>query len=81
MSTASVTSKGQVTIPKRVRLALGIKTGTKVEFALATNEARLKVAHKRMPSKLQDGAGLLKYHGPRVSLADMDVAMLLGKKK
>jgi antitoxin PrlF len=29
-----VTSKGQVTIPKRIRDALGIKSGSKVEFGL-----------------------------------------------
>lgn len=29
-----VTSKGQVTIPKRVRDALGIEPGTKVEFGV-----------------------------------------------
>ena len=32
MSTATVTSKGQITIPKRVREALGIETGDRVEF-------------------------------------------------
>jgi len=30
--TVRVTSKGQVTIPKRVRDRLGIKSGTKVDF-------------------------------------------------
>ncbi len=32
MPTAKVTSKGQLTIPKEVRKALGIKTGTRVDF-------------------------------------------------
>jgi antitoxin PrlF len=31
----TVTSKGQVTIPKRVRDRLGIKAGSKVDFELA----------------------------------------------
>ncbi|WP_435185024.1 AbrB/MazE/SpoVT family DNA-binding domain-containing protein [Halobellus sp. EA9] len=31
---ATVTSKGQVTIPKRIRDALGIDSGTEVEFVL-----------------------------------------------
>jgi AbrB family looped-hinge helix DNA binding protein len=36
MST-KVTSKGQVTIPKRVREQLGIRTGSEVEFRLGAN--------------------------------------------
>jgi AbrB family looped-hinge helix DNA binding protein len=34
MTTTTVTSKGQVTIPKRVRDALGLRRGSKVEFAM-----------------------------------------------
>jgi antitoxin PrlF len=32
MATASVSSKGQITIPAAVRAALGLKTGSRVEF-------------------------------------------------
>lgn len=32
MSAATVTSKGQITIPAEVRKALGIETGDRVEF-------------------------------------------------
>jgi antitoxin PrlF len=32
MTTATITSKGQVTIPKNVRARLGIDTGDRVEF-------------------------------------------------
>lgn len=32
MATASVTSKGQITIPASVRAALGLETGSRVEF-------------------------------------------------
>jgi antitoxin PrlF len=32
MPTATLTSKGQVTIPQAVRVALGLHTGTKVDF-------------------------------------------------
>jgi antitoxin PrlF len=32
MATATLTSKGQITIPAAVREALGVKTGDRVEF-------------------------------------------------
>ena len=32
MTTATITSKGQVTIPKDVRVRLGVDTGDRVEF-------------------------------------------------
>lgn len=32
MPTATLTSKGQITVPKSVRHALGLHTGTKVDF-------------------------------------------------
>ncbi len=38
---AKVTSKGQVTVPKIVRLALGIKEGDKVVFRVEGNRAVL----------------------------------------
>lgn len=40
MAAVSVTSKGQVTIPKKVRQALGISAGSKVEFNLDGGGAR-----------------------------------------
>jgi AbrB family looped-hinge helix DNA binding protein len=42
----SVTSKGQVTIPKRVREALGITAGSKVEFGLASTKKAAKRARR-----------------------------------
>jgi len=39
---ATVTSKGQITIPKRVRDQLGLKVGSKVEFVLVEGHAVLE---------------------------------------
>lgn len=67
----SVTVKGQVTIPSRVRRALGIVPGAKVDFRLRGDEARL------IPARGQNDVtrlfGILK---PRrsVSLAEMKKA-------
>lgn len=38
----TVTTKGQVTIPKRVRDALGIRAGTELEFEIEGNSVRLR---------------------------------------
>ena len=34
MATATVTSKGQITIPREVRLKLGLRTGDRVDFLM-----------------------------------------------
>jgi len=45
---ATVTSKGQVTIPKRIRDALDIDAGTEVEFVLE-DDGTISVRPKRPP--------------------------------
>ena len=54
-----VTQKGQVTIPREVRRALGIQTGTDVAFELDRRGARLVVEPERAASEIarMRGAG------------------------
>jgi AbrB family looped-hinge helix DNA binding protein len=77
MSTTSVTSKGQVTIPKAVRSRLGIRAGTRVEFAVVGDRVELRV--DRAPSlEVTSGFGMLKSR--RAALpAEFDPAALLKK--
>ena len=44
----TVTSKGQVTIPKRVRDALGLKPGSKVDVEYRTDGALVTLAKKKI---------------------------------
>lgn len=67
----SVTSKGQVTIPKRVREALGITPGSKVEFDIAGGGAQLKLVGQRTSSCIEEGAAIRDYKGPRIPVAKM----------
>lgn len=54
-----VTQKGQVTIPLEVRRALGIATGTEVDFRLDGDGARLVVGREQARSEISRmrGAG------------------------
>jgi antitoxin PrlF len=71
VAAVSVTSKGQVTIPKRVRQALGITSGSKVEFDLDGGGARLKLVKRQTPSRIEEGPAILNYGGPRIPTAQM----------
>lgn len=54
-----VTQKGQVTIPRDIRSALGIKTGTEIAFELDERGARLVVEPDRAATEIarMRGAG------------------------
>ena len=73
-STTSVTSKGQVTIPLKFRQALGIRTGSKVEFSAAGGHLEVRVQSALASN--QSGAGMLKSRKKAVP-ADFDPAALL----
>ncbi|MFZ5557568.1 MAG: AbrB/MazE/SpoVT family DNA-binding domain-containing protein [Pseudomonadota bacterium] len=77
----SVTSKGQVTIPKRVRQALGITPGSKVEFDLDGGGARLKLVKRQTPTRIEDGPAILGYAGPRIPVAQMHGGIAMKKAR
>jgi AbrB family looped-hinge helix DNA binding protein len=79
MAAVSVTSKGQVTIPKRVRQALGITPGSKVEFDLEGGGARLKLVKRQVGSRIEDGPAILDYNGPRIPIAYMHGGVAMKK--
>ena len=72
MSIGTMTSKGQITVPKDVREALQLTPGTKVSFT-RNEDGDYVISTKRR--KLSDLAGILTYRGPAVSLDDMDRAI------
>jgi AbrB family looped-hinge helix DNA binding protein len=75
MDSSSVTSKGQVTIPKEIRRELGIRQGSRVAFAVRNGKAELRVLH-RAPGRAASGFGMLKARRRHLA-ADFDVATLL----
>jgi len=75
MGITSVTSKGQVTIPKSVRQKLGIRQGSRIEFSLVGDHVQLRV--RSSPAEVPaSGFGLLTSR-KRAVPADFDPAGLL----
>jgi AbrB family looped-hinge helix DNA binding protein len=70
MPTATVTTKGQVTIPKEVRKRLGIETGDRLSFVLQEDGS---VIVKPITRHVRELGGLLHRSGQRaVSIHEMD---------
>ena len=81
MPATSVTSKGQVTIPKAVHQQLGIHQGSQIEFAVVADKAELRVRPLGVGPVMQSGFGMLKSRltGSLAVPADVDAASLLSK--
>lgn len=75
MAAATLTSKGQLTLPKAVRMAMGIGPGDRVDFVLMEdgNFAVLPAAHSVKTLK-----GMVQRPNAPVSLEDMESAIALG---
>lgn len=53
MLRATLTSKGQLTVPKKVREALGLRPGDQVEFEVMEGEARLRPLRRYLARELR----------------------------
>jgi AbrB family looped-hinge helix DNA binding protein len=76
MEPTTVTSKGQVTIPKELRQRLGIRTGTKVAFSLEDGRVEMRLM-TQPAAATTSGFGMLKSPRPSVP-ADFGPASVLG---
>lgn len=75
MAAATMTSKGQVTIPKEVRDELGLEPGMKVDF-VRVNAHEFRLRPKNID--VMDLFGILKHEGPPITLEAMDEAIAAG---
>ncbi|GAA3614894.1 AbrB/MazE/SpoVT family DNA-binding domain-containing protein [Marihabitans asiaticum] len=75
MSTGTMTSKGQITIPKDVRIALGLSPGVVVSF-VQNGEGEYVIS--RAGTSASDLAGALKYSGQPKTLDEMETAIAEG---
>ena len=71
MTTATLTSKGQVTIPSDVRLRLGLESGDRIEFIEMDGGYAIKPAIDDVRSL----KGLLRKPGKPVSIEDMNATI------
>jgi AbrB family looped-hinge helix DNA binding protein len=72
MSTATVTSKGRITIPVAVRTALGIDVGSRIEFVeLESGQFMIVPAE----SPIQSLKGMLQKPPAPVSIDQMNMAI------
>ncbi|WP_426118657.1 AbrB/MazE/SpoVT family DNA-binding domain-containing protein [Pseudomonas sp. DSP3-2-2] len=72
MATATVTSKGQITIPAQVRASLGLDTGDRIEFVDIGNG---KFAIIAATHSVRDLKGLIRKPAKPVSIEDMNLAI------
>ena len=80
-TTATLTSKGQITIPQIVRRILGLQTGDALEFDVQRGKVELRPARPKGGS-----AGILKAHlpkdwkAPKVEDLDAGIARHVARK-
>lgn len=71
MSTGTMTSKGQITVPKDVREAMGLTPGTRVDFRFVDGQWTISTERVRAV----DVIGLLGSNGHSVSIDQMHEAI------
>jgi antitoxin PrlF len=69
---ATVTSKGQVTLPKEIRARLGVRTGGKLRFAVEDGK---RVVLSVRPSSILDLVGILPKPKRSATIEQMDEAI------
>lgn len=72
MATATLTSKGQITIPTRVRAALGLGTGDRIEF-VALGDGKFAIMATTHSARVLKG--LIRKPAKAVSIEDMNQSM------
>ena len=73
MSAVLISTKGQIVLPVKVRKALGLKPGMRVNVKIDGKGARLTPASAKKTTTLEEIQSLLKYTGPKVPVSTMRV--------
>lgn len=70
--TTTVSTKGQVILPKAIRSKRDWKAGTKLVVEETADGVLLKAAPLFPPTRIEDVYGMLKYDGPAKTIDEMD---------
>ena len=73
MIESAITSKGQTTLPKVVREALGVRAGDRVRYVIFDDEVRILPV-----CPVNRLFGMLQHTGPAVTLEEMEQAVIGG---
>jgi AbrB family looped-hinge helix DNA binding protein len=73
MSVATITlsSKGQVVIPKEIRDELHWRAGTQITLISSASGVTLKAVPKKTGRRFEDLIGMLRYDGPPLSIEEL----------
>ena len=74
MATATMTSKGQLTVPKEIREQLGLAPGDKVELVVSGADGTA-IMRKRRVVELSELLGSMPNNGYSLTLEEMDEAI------
>ena len=81
MASTTVSTKGQVVIPKDIRDRLGWEPGTTLELEDLGDRIVLRERRKVPRTTVDDLLGCLPYEGPARSLEEMDEAIARGVRE
>jgi len=74
--TTTLSTKGQVILPKALRDLLKWKPGTRLTVEQTAEGVVLKAAPLFPPTRIEDVVGSLGYKGPTISLEEMDAGVM-----
>jgi AbrB family looped-hinge helix DNA binding protein len=80
-STTTVSTKGQVILPKAIRERRNWPAGTRLVVEDTPNGVLLKSAAVFAPTRPEDVAGMLAYCGPPKTMEEMDAAITAEVKR
>ena len=69
---ATISSKGQITIPGFIRTAFRLRTGDRVDFRIVAPDRLELLPHRASVTVLR---GMVRHKGPALTLEDMDKAI------